>query len=184
MHLLLRNYPQDFVNRILHNITYDLRASFIPSLNPSPSPSPSPASDSIVPRLITAYSPYYTSLPALVRKHWSLIQNDPSLSTLFPTPPQLCFRKNATFADSLMKASLLGSSRPTPGQAPPIPINRLNSHIVRCGDKRCKVCPKFEEDVSCFQQCPRHHTPSMRIFHVQTHPSFISSSVINAGRCT
>ena len=118
-HLLLRNYPQDFVDRILHNITYDLRASYSPSLKPSPSP----ASDSIVPRLITAHSPYYTSLPALVRKHWSLIQNDPSLSTLFPTPPQLCFRKNATFADSLVKASLLGSSRPTPGQVPPIPIN-------------------------------------------------------------
>ena len=90
-HLLLRNYPQDFVYRILHNITYDLRASYIPSLNPSPSP----ASDPIVPRLITAYSPYYT-LPVLVRKHWSLIQNDPFLSTLFPTPPQLCFGKNAT----------------------------------------------------------------------------------------
>ena len=145
----------------------------------------SPASDSIVPRLITAYSPYYTSLPALVRKHWSLIQNDPSLSTLFPTPPQLCFRKNATFADSLVKASLLGSSRPTPGQVPPIPINRLNSRIVRCGDKRCKVCPKFEGRCVLFSTVSKTpYTPSMRIFHVQTHPSFIASSVINVGRCT
>ena len=36
-HLLLRNYPRDFVDRILGRITYDLRASYIPSLSPSPS---------------------------------------------------------------------------------------------------------------------------------------------------
>ena len=32
-HLLLRNYPPDFVDRILGSITSDLRASYIPSLS-------------------------------------------------------------------------------------------------------------------------------------------------------
>ena len=143
-HLLRRNYPRRFVDSILRNITYDLRASYIPSLNPSPSPSPSPNPASNIPRLITTYSPYYTSLSRLINKYWSPIHNDPTLSTLFPTPPQLCFRRNPTIADSLVKAALPGAPRPPTGQVPPIPIPRLDSRIVRCTDKRCKVCPNAE----------------------------------------
>ena len=145
-HLLRRNYPRRFVDSILRNITYDLRASYIPNLNPSPSPTPSPSPNpaSNIPRLITTYSPYYTSLSRLINKYWSPIHNDPTLSTLFPTPPQLCFRRNPTIADSLVKAALPGAPRPPTGQVPPIPIPRLDSRMVRCADKRCKVCPNAE----------------------------------------
>ena len=146
-HLLLRKYPRDFVNRILDGITHDLRTSYIPSLSPSPSPSPSPApspSPTTIPRLVTTYSPHYTRLLQLLKQHWSLVQNDPSLSALFPTPPQLCYRRNPTLADTLVKAALPGSNRPTRGQVPPIPITRLDSRMMRCADKRCKVCPRAE----------------------------------------
>ena len=61
-HLLLRNYPRDFIDRLLDGITHDLRASYIPNLTPSPSPSPSPTPSPTVPRLVTTYSPHYTSL--------------------------------------------------------------------------------------------------------------------------
>ena len=115
-------------------------SSYTPSLTHTPSPTPLP----IVPRLVTTYSPHYTSLLTSLRKHWYLVQNDPLLSALFPTPPQLCFRRNPTLADSLMKASLPGSHRPPQGQVPPIPIPRLDSRMVRCADNRCKVCTKIE----------------------------------------
>ena len=141
-HLLLRGYPKDFIDRNLGGITHDLRASYIPDLTPSPSPSPTPSPS--IPRLVTTYSPHYTSLLHLLNKHWSIVQNDPSLSTLFPAHPQLCYRRNPTLADSLVKASLPGSHRPAKGQLPPIPISRLGSRMVRCTDKRCKVCPKAE----------------------------------------
>ena len=72
-HLLRRNYPRRFVDSILRNITYDLRASYIPNLNPSPSPNPA----SNIPRLITTYSPYYSSLSRLINKYCSPIHNDP-----------------------------------------------------------------------------------------------------------
>ena len=62
-HLLRRNYPRRFVDSILRNITYDLRASYIPNLSPSPSPA------SNIPRLIITYSPYYTSLSRLINIH-------------------------------------------------------------------------------------------------------------------
>ena len=133
-------YPKDFIDRNLAGITHDSRASNNPDLTTSPSPTPSP----IIPRLVTTYSPHYTSLLQLLNKHWSIVQNDPSLSALFPVHPQLCYRRNPTLADSLVKASLPGSHRPTKGQVPPIPISRIGSRMVRCTDKRCKVFPKAE----------------------------------------
>ena len=135
-HLLLRNSP-DFVDRILDSITHDRREAYIPSLTPSPNPSPIPLPN--IPRLVTTYSPHYTSLAHLLKNHWSRVQNNPSLSTPFPNPPQICYRKNPTLADSLVKASLPGSHRPPIGQVPPIPITRLDSCMVRC-----KVCPRTE----------------------------------------
>ena len=134
---LLRNYPRDFVDRILGSITYNLRA---PSLSPSPSLPPSPT----IPRLVKKYSPHYTSLHTLLNKHWTLILEDPSLSSIFPAPPQFSFRKNPTLAASLVKVSLPGSHRPPTCQVPPIPITRIESRMIRCADKRCKVCPKAE----------------------------------------
>ena len=160
-HLFLRNYPKLFVDRILANITHSLRASYIPTLtpsltpspspnltlnpspSPSPSPSPNPSSSTIIPRLVTTYTPHL-ALIQLLRKHWSLVQDDPSLSLLFPSPPQLSYRRNPTLRDSLVKASLPGSSRPPTGQVPPIPINRLEPCMIKCADGCCKVCPKAE----------------------------------------
>ena len=94
--------------------------------------------------VIPAYSLHYASLLQLLNKHWSTVQNDASISALFPAHPQLCYRRNPTLADSLVKASLPRSHRPTKGQGPHIPITRLGSRMVRCTDKRCKVCPKAE----------------------------------------
>ena len=140
-YIFLRNYPMDFIDRNLAGITHDLRASYVPSLPPSPSPCPTPPPNIL---RLTTYSLHYTSLLHLLKKHWSLVQNDPSLSTFFPTPPQLCYRRNPTLADSLVKASLPGSRRPPTGQVPPIPITRLDSRMVRCADKCCKICPRAE----------------------------------------
>ena len=140
-HLLRRNDPRRFFDSILRNITYDLRASYIPNLSPTPNPSPSPNPASNIPRHITTYSAYYTSLSRL---YWSPIHNEPPLSILFPTPPQLCFQRNAIIADSLVKAALPGAPRPPTGQVPPILIPRLDSRMVRCANKRCKVCPNAE----------------------------------------
>ena len=141
-HLFLKNYPMDFIDRNLAGITHDLRTSYIPSLPPSPSSSPSPCPPPPnIPRLVTTYSPHYTSLLHLLKKRWSLVQNDPSLSTLFPTPPQLCYQRNPTLADSLVKATLPGSRRPPTGQ---VLITRLDSRMTRCADKCCAVCPGAE----------------------------------------
>ena len=53
-------------------------------------------------------------------------------------------------------------------------ITRLDSCMVT-GVARSAV--RLKEDVSCFERCPTHHTLSMRLSHVQTHPSFIATNV-------
>ena len=52
--------------------------------------------------------------------------------------------RSGSIHHSLVKASPPRSHRPPTGQVPPIPITRLDSCMVRCADKRCKVCPRTE----------------------------------------
>ena len=104
-----------------------LRASYIPSLTHTPSPTP---------YLL------YPSLLTSLRKYWYLVQNDPLLSALFPTPPQFCFRKKPPL--HIHWCRFPGSYHPPQGQVPPIPIPRLDSDMMQCADKRCKVCPNTE----------------------------------------
>ena len=108
----------------------------------------------------------------LINKHWSPIHNDPTLSTLFPTLPQLCFWRNSTIAGSLVKAALPGAARPPTGQVPPISIPRLDSRMVRCADKPYKVCPNAEGICVLFSAVSKTPYTSMKLSHVQIPLSF------------
>ena len=101
------------------------------------------------------------------------LESRPVAST-YSDPPQICYRKNPTLAHSLVKASSLDPTAPPIGQVPPRLITRLDSCMVT-GVARSAV--RLKEDVSCFERCPTHHTLSMRLSHVQTHPSFIATNV-------
>ena len=118
----LRGYPKDF-NRNLAGITHDLRASYIPDLTPNTSPSPSPSPSTL--RFVTTYRPgvpalHLLSAATVLYKHWSIVQNEPSLSTLFPAHPQLCYRRNRL---------------PCEGISPRIPMSHKRLMMVRCTDK-------------------------------------------------
>ena len=106
-----------------------------PSLNPCPSLNPRPP-----PRLITTYSPHYVHLNSLLTKHWHLISDDPFLSTLFPSPPQVCYRRNPTLSSTLVKAALPGHP-PPPGETTPINIKTIKSRTHKCTNPHCKACP-------------------------------------------
>ena len=126
------NTPKTSLNRITH----DLRPNYIPTLNPSHNPSPR-HSPRPPPRLITTYSPHYVHL---LTKHWQLISEDPTLSTLFPSPPQVCYRGNPTLSCSLVRATLPGPSPPQ-YKVVPITINAIVSRITKCTSPHCKACP-------------------------------------------
>ena len=42
----------------------------------------------------------------ILRKHWSLIENDPKLHILWPEPPVVAYKKNKTLKDSLVSTKL------------------------------------------------------------------------------
>ena len=133
-------HRKDFIDRILNRLTHDLRPNYIPILNPSPNPSPSP-SPRLPPCLITTYSPHYVHLNSLLTKHWQLISEDPTLSTLFPSPPQVCYRGNPTLSCSWVRAALPGPSPPQ-YKVVPITINTIVSRITKCTSPHCKACPR------------------------------------------
>ena len=112
------------------------------------------------------------------------IHNDSTLSSLFPTPLQLCFRRNPTIADSLMKAALTGAPRLPTGQVPPIPIPRLDSRMVRCAEKRCKVCPNAEGRRILFSAVSKTPYTFHELSHVQITLSFTALSAANVRNCT
>ena len=42
----------------------------------------------------------------ILRKHWSLIKNDPKLQILWPEPPVVAYKKNKRFKASLVSTKL------------------------------------------------------------------------------
>ena len=86
------------------------------------------------------YSPHYVHLNSLLTKHWNLISDDPFLSTLFPSPPQVCYRRNPTLSSTLVKAALPGHP-PPPGETTPINIKTIKSRTHKCTNPHCKAYP-------------------------------------------
>ncbi len=42
----------------------------------------------------------------ILRKHWSVIENDPTLRILWPEPPMVAYQKNKNLKDTLVTAKL------------------------------------------------------------------------------
>ena len=134
------------ISRLI-NIKHNLTASYILSLTHTPSPIPLPN----VPRLVTTYSPHYTSLLASQRKHWYLVQNDPLLSALFPTHPSSALEETPPLQTHLWRHPSLDPTAPHKVRYPLFSIPRLDSRMVRCATKCYKVYPKAKgKDMSFF----------------------------------
>ena len=106
-----------------------------PSLNPCPSlyPRPPLASSPSIPHTISIST---HSSP----NTGTLFSDDPFLSTLFPSPPQVCYRRNPTLSSTLVKAALPGHP-PPPGETTPINIKTIKSRTHKCTNPHCKACP-------------------------------------------
>lgn len=56
-------------------------------------------------RFVTTYSRQHRKVRAIINKHWPIIQTDPALVLLFPTPPTLTFRRSKSMHNTLVKSS-------------------------------------------------------------------------------
>ena len=162
-HLLRRKYPGRFVDKALSTITFSDRNKYIPSNPPMCSPntphSSNPTSTTTpttlpttrplhnttnnirthTARLITTYSPYYKSLYTLLTHAWHHIQKDPTLSLLFPSTPQICYKKNPSHSNQLVRARTSKEDLETHGSISPL---RVHSHqsSTTCQQSKCPAC--------------------------------------------
>ena len=56
---------------------------------------------------VTTYHPGVKSLKQILMQHWSLIQNQPLLKTIYKTPPIISYKRGKSLKDILVRAKLL-----------------------------------------------------------------------------
>ena len=128
-HLISRGYPT-------HLITESILNAQTTNSNPKPTQSTTP----II--LVTSLSNSTTSLNLKLRHHWDIIQNDPSLTTVFTDQPTVTFRKTKTISNTLVRAKLPDDPDKHLDYIP-TPAIRIPSRTPICGHWNCKTCPKL-----------------------------------------
>jgi hypothetical protein len=58
------------------------------------------------PIFITQYNSNTKYITQILRKHWNIIENDPTLRILWPEPPIVAYQKNTNIRDTLVSAKL------------------------------------------------------------------------------
>ena len=55
---------------------------------------------------VTTYHPGVKNLKQILMQHWSLIQNQPLLKTIYKTPPIISYKRGKSLKDILVSAKL------------------------------------------------------------------------------
>ena len=76
---------------------------------------------------VVTYHPDLKNLSSIIRKNWNLIENDPTLKKLFPTPPVMAYRRPKNIKDILVRATV-NKTPSVPGGYQP------------CGRRNCMCC--------------------------------------------
>ena len=58
------------------------------------------------PIFTTEYNSNTKYITQILRKHWNIIENDPTLRILWPEPPIVAYQKNKNLRDTLVSAKL------------------------------------------------------------------------------
>ena len=129
------------------------------------------------PRLITTYSPHYASLRTHITQHWHIIQQDPILSTIFPSTPQVCYKKNPSLANKLIRASISSTTLPQHSSIEPLHITQPTQPQTPCPFPQCTTCPLLLHQTSITS--PHTH----RTFNTQQNITCLHTNVIYAIVC-
>lgn len=142
--LMCRGYPKYFINQSLQDIHYHNRKQYLKEkstlLHPGSSP-PSPPP----PRLVIPFSPHYKSVKSLLLKHWQLISSDARLSGVFVKQPQVCYKKNLSISNTLVRASLSTTEIQSSQDITPLQPYHSPQPTNKCVYPQCQVCPKLLE---------------------------------------
>ena len=89
------------------------------------------------PVFVMNYDPRLPSIPAIVRKHWRSMTQDPTLKEIFPEPPLVAYKRPPNIRDKLIRSKV-----PPPNKIP----RRKVPGMKKCN--KCSICPFIQEGKS------------------------------------
>ena len=140
-HLIRRGYPKQVITQTFASTPFSLREHYLTRNSTTSNPDPETPHPQI---FSTNFTPHTTGLKNTLTQPWNIITGDAELSTLYPDKPTICYRKNKTIAQHLVKAITPGDPPQQTSTLPP-GITNFQPHlrISTCGHSRCRVCPKL-----------------------------------------
>ena len=95
--------------------------------------------------LVVTYHPDLKHLSSVIRKHWHLIEQDPTLKKLLPEPPVMAYRRPKSLRDILVRATIKKDSPENPGGGY-TPCRRVTSNCMCC--KAANTSSTFQSSVT------------------------------------
>ena len=139
-HLQYRGYPKKFIFSALRNISYTNREKYLSSSRKQQTSNTKPLLT--IPRLIIQYSPHYSSIHTCINFYWHIISQDPKLSCIFSDKPQICFKKNLSISNHLVRVHLSENELPPFTSLSPLHMKAVQRSKVlsHCNLKVCSTC--------------------------------------------
>ena len=80
---------------------------------------------------VAEWHPSLARLPAILKKHFHLLNSDPTLEKIFPTEPTVAFRRPKSLRNHLIRSDIVSRQ-----------IDAKIQSTEKCG-KNCKICPSL-----------------------------------------
>ena len=93
-----RGYPENIIERSLSGVTFASRQSALAQKKKK-------GHERLLP-FVTTYHPAVKHLKQILMEHWSLVQNQPLLKTIFEKPPIISYKKGKSLKDTLVRAKI------------------------------------------------------------------------------
>ena len=93
-----RGYPKSLIEKTLSEVSFAERQTALKKTNKK-----SKCKIPVMP-FVTTYHPGVKNLKQILMQHWSLIQNQPLLKTIYKTPPIISYKRGKSLKDILVRA--------------------------------------------------------------------------------
>ena len=78
-----------------------------------------------------------------MRQFWNIVSEDATLGSIFPNPPQICYRKNPSIGSKVVAAALSNTPLTVEAQAAPVDVVNIDKRVKKCSHYQCQVCPNI-----------------------------------------
>ena len=148
--LLERNYPSKIIDAAIERARNISRKEALKKVVRD-------ESDSDRPVFVVLYDARLPSIPAIVKKHWRVMCQDPYLKKVFPKPPLVAFRRQRNIREKLIRAKV---------PAAPTRPKRILPGMKSCG--RCVNCAYIKTGQTVKSLASNHEVQLTESYDCQT----------------